>query len=269
MAKSKEYKTERLFIGAINQTDLALLERRGEISRLCLILLPCLLAAAAVSAFKQNEFSSGRYCFYAALSGFSFILGFLYETPAVLSLKRLIIKSDKSFFSELLGVAPSVLAVAVIVFVSGIPFELLNYYASFSEVTCVALCAGGLGLYYIIYRVSAARSFSILGYGLFDSLALSWRASAVKGYFRFIVKIYWKLIVYYFLLTVLGALLLAAAIGTPDASSVLVIFASTAFASVIVWLFLRYFPRINLALIFYAESFVGYNNRRLNENRKV
>lgn len=250
-----------LFIGAKNETELALLEQFKRLTWFCLVLVPYFVGSALFSSLRSASLVAfdGNEVFvhYGAFLAASFLFGYVYEFLMLLWLKRIALGADSHADRRIvLRVLLRAFPVWFLSFFVSLPGTLSDFAQSFlSPVLQLLLAVAALAVLYVFYRFATLKAFIVLGFRTRDAFVLSFRASAVKGYFKFVCSLVLRPLVSYLLCAVIGAMILALFANATAVTQSRLIFFVSSFSSVVVFAVLRHFPRIQLALLNYAKLF--------------
>lgn len=257
-----------LFIAAKNETELQLLERFKKLTWFCAALIPYFVGSHFVSALRGSlmpQFlgsSVGEVLvkYFGLLAG-AFVFGYVYEFLMLLWLKRIAFGADntvdrrtafKVVFRALL-----VWLLSFFVSLPGTVSDLAQVFLSLPSQLLLALF--GLATLFVLYRFATLKAFVVLGCGTREAFRLSFKSSAVKGYFKFLLNLLLKPFATFLALSVVAAMILALFANAVNVSESQLVFFVSAFASVVAFAVLRYYPRIQLSLLNYAKQFREYN----------
>lgn len=269
MGKIQNGNEKKLFNAVKNETELMLLEHFKSLTWLCLALAPCFIVSSLIAALRgavlPQFYGEGGTVFvkYSLLLAAGFVFGYAYEFLMLVWLRKIAFPTDcPDCKAGGVRITLRALLVWFLAFLVSLPSTVTDLIQAvlplhFSSILLVVTLAVGL---FLFYRFATLKAFIVLGCTILDAFKLSFKSSAVKGYFKFLFNLLIRPLVAFILCSVVGAMILALFANAINVSDSQLIFFVSAFSMVVVLAMFRYYPRIQLSLMNYAKQFMEYKD---------
>lgn len=258
---------KRLFTAVKNETELMLLEHFKSLTWFCLALVPCFIVSSLITALRgavlPQFFGGVAFTRYFLLLAAGFVFGYVYEFLMLVWLRKMAFPADENN-GKTGGVRLALRALLVwfLAFLVSLPSNITDLIQAvlplhLSSILIVVTSVGGL---FLFYRFATLKAFIVLGCTTLDAFKLSFKSSAVKGYFKFLFNLLIRPLGAFVLCSVVGAMILALFANAINVSDSQLVFFVSAFSMVVVLAMFRYYPRVQLSLMNYAKQFMEYKD---------